>query len=282
MEAEQAGSGLSSNTWSAKPQTSHFVLVHGVGGGSWCWYRIRTLLESAGHRVTCVDLASAGIDRADPDTLFAFEDYNRPLVEFMAALPETEQVIVVGHSAGGLSLTEVSHKFPKKIRVAVYLAATMLKLGFCTHQDFLDGVPDLSRFGDKVYDLRFGKGTDEPPTSAVIAKPFLRQVAYNTSPPEDVTLASMLLKPGPVIALQSARFDSISSSSVDGVERVYIKTMQDNVVSMEQQEAMIRKWPPSRVFSIDADHSPFFSAPFLLFGLLINVASKNGSFGLEI
>jgi len=41
----------------------------------------------------------------------------------------------VGHSAGGLSVTEACHKFAKKIRLAVYVAATMLKLGFCTDED---------------------------------------------------------------------------------------------------------------------------------------------------
>lgn len=45
------------------------------------------------------------------------------------------QVILVGHSAGGLSVTKACHKFAKKIRLAVYVAATMLKLGFTTDED---------------------------------------------------------------------------------------------------------------------------------------------------
>ncbi|CAN1311453.1 Methylesterase 17 [Linum perenne] len=217
-------SGISSNT-----RRAHFVLVHGIGHGSWCWYKIRTLLESSGHRVTCVDLASAGVDPTDPDTLFKFEDYNKPLLDLIAALPENEQ-----------------------------------------------GAPDLSRYGDDVFDLRFGNGADQPPTSAVMARKYLRQIMYNTSPPEDVTLASMLLKPGPVIALRSARFDGLTSSSSEAVERVYIKAIQDNVVKLEQQETMIWRWPPTKVFSLDADHSPFFSAPFSLFGVLLNVAGGGG------
>lgn len=46
------------------------------------------------------------------------------------------QVMLVGHSAGGLSVTQACLKFPKKIRLAVYVAATMLPLGFRTHEDF--------------------------------------------------------------------------------------------------------------------------------------------------
>lgn len=49
-----------------------------------------------------------------------------------------DQVILVGHSAGGLSVTQATHKFSKKIRLAVYVAATMLKLGYSTDEDLKD------------------------------------------------------------------------------------------------------------------------------------------------
>lgn len=45
------------------------------------------------------------------------------------------------------------------------------------------GIPDLSEYGD-VYDLRFGLGNDQPPTSAVIKKEFLRKIGYHMSPQE--------------------------------------------------------------------------------------------------
>jgi len=50
---------------------------------------------------------------------------------------------------------------------------------------------------------------------------------------------------------------------------VYIKTTNDHMVKPEQQEAMIRRWPPSEVVAIDTDHSPFFSAPERLFELIL-------------
>ena len=48
------------------------------------------------------------------------------------------QVILVGHSAGGLSVTAATHKFARKISLAVYIGATMLKNGMKTEQDFKD------------------------------------------------------------------------------------------------------------------------------------------------
>lgn len=44
----------------------------------------------------------------------------------------------MGHSAGGLSVTLATLKFPKKIRLAVYVAATMLKHGFSSDEDIKD------------------------------------------------------------------------------------------------------------------------------------------------
>lgn len=93
---------------------------------------------------------------------------------------------------------------------------------------------------------------------------------------QDSTLAAMLLRPGPIRALQSARFTGENNEEVDRVPRVYIKTMHDHVVKPEQQDAMIKRWPPSDVYVLDSDHSPFFSAPFLLSGLLIKAAASVG------
>ncbi|KAA3453516.1 methylesterase 17-like [Gossypium australe] len=254
----------------------HFVLVHGIGGGAWCWYKIKCLMENSGYKVSCIDLKGAGTDRSDANSIVSFDDYNKPLMDFMSALPHTEQVILVGHSAGGLSVTQATHKFANKIRLAVYVAATMLKSGFLTDQDIKDGVPDLSQFGD-VYELGFGLGAEQPPTTAMVKKEFQRKIIYQMSPQEDSTLAAMLLRPGPILALQSARFKE-DGQMVEKVGRIYIKTMHDNVIKPEQQEAMIERWPPSQVHVLDSDHSPFFSAPFSFFGLLLKVAATSAGY----
>ncbi|KAJ8764049.1 hypothetical protein K2173_004940 [Erythroxylum novogranatense] len=253
-------------------QQHHFVLVHGLGGGGWCWYKVRCLMENSGYKVSCIDLKSSGIDPTSADSVLTFDDYNKPLIDFISSLPDHHQVILVGHSAGGLSITQAIHKFRGKIRLAVYIAATMLRLGFWTHQDFQDGVPDLSSFGD-VLELGFGLGDKQPPTSAIVKKEFQRKIIYQLSPPEVTTLAAMLLRPGPLMALQSAQFTA-ENDAIEEVRRVYIKTTRDNVVKPQQQDAMIQRWPPSAVYVLDSDHSPFFSSPFLLFGLLVKAAAS--------
>ncbi|KAG6578491.1 Methylesterase 17, partial [Cucurbita argyrosperma subsp. sororia] len=249
----------------------HFVLVHGISGGGWCWYKIRCLMENSGFKVTCIDLKGAGIDLSDPNSVVKFDDYNKPLLDFVSSLPENEQIILVGHSAGGLSVTQATLKFAKKIRLAVYVAATMLRFGFQTDQDIKNGVPDLSEFGD-AYDVGFGQGPQQPPTTAVVKRELQRKIIYHMSPHEDSTLASMLLRPGPILALRTARFRE-ENGELDRVKRVYIRTTYDRVIKPEQQEAMIREWLPEIVYEMDTDHSPFFSNPSLLFGLLVKAAA---------
>ncbi|KAI5665955.1 hypothetical protein M9H77_15808 [Catharanthus roseus] len=105
----------------------HFVLVHGSGHGSWCWYKVASLLKSMGHKVTALDLAASGINMDKQlHQIHSISDYSEPLMEFMANLPaEEERVILVGHSMGGLSISIAMERFPQKIAAAVFVAAYM-------------------------------------------------------------------------------------------------------------------------------------------------------------
>ncbi|KAH1072891.1 hypothetical protein J1N35_025219 [Gossypium stocksii] len=81
---------------------NHFVLVHGVCHGAWNWFKLKTQPESAGHRVTLLDLAASGVN--------------------MKAIHDA---IVVGHGLGGLNLALTMDLFPRKISVGVVFSAFM-------------------------------------------------------------------------------------------------------------------------------------------------------------
>nr|GMD25659.1 methylesterase 17-like [Ipomoea batatas]GME19301.1 methylesterase 17-like [Ipomoea batatas]GME20778.1 methylesterase 17-like [Ipomoea batatas] len=85
----------------------------------------------------------------------------------------------------------------------------------------------------------------------------------------------MLLRPGPIKALLNARFQE-GEDDVERVPRVYIRATRDNVVKPAQQDAMIKRWPPAEVYTLECDHSPYFSAPFMLSGLLLKAATSLG------
>lgn len=73
-------------------QGQHFVLVHGAQHGAWCWYKMKNLLEKAGHRVTAVDLMSAGISAVSADHVESFDQYNQPLYDLLESLSLSEKV----------------------------------------------------------------------------------------------------------------------------------------------------------------------------------------------
>ncbi|MCE3049578.1 Salicylic acid-binding protein 2 [Datura stramonium] len=108
-----------------KKQGKHFVLVHGACHGGWSWYKLKPLLEAAGHKVTALDLAASGIDLRKIEEVRTLHDYTLPLIELMESLPQEEKVILVGHSLGGMNLGLAMEKYPQKIYAAVFLAAFM-------------------------------------------------------------------------------------------------------------------------------------------------------------
>lgn len=103
----------------------HFVLIHGAFHGAWCWHKVLSLLKSAGHRVTAIDLGASGINPKRLDEISSFSDYAQPLMEFMGSVKQEERVILVGHSYGGLCISLAMEKFPGKILVAVFVSAYM-------------------------------------------------------------------------------------------------------------------------------------------------------------
>lgn len=103
----------------------HFVLVHGACHGAWSWYKLKPRLESAGHRVTALDLAASGINRKAIQDVHTMYEYTEPLLEFLASLPPKEKVVLVGHSLGGLNIALAMDKYPEKVAVGVFMAAFM-------------------------------------------------------------------------------------------------------------------------------------------------------------
>ncbi|KAF6177054.1 hypothetical protein GIB67_015929 [Kingdonia uniflora] len=78
------------------------------------------------YRVTALDLVDSGIDTKNMEVVGTMENYSKPLIEFLEyIIPKDENVILVGHSFEGLTLTLVMEKFINTISTAVFVAAFM-------------------------------------------------------------------------------------------------------------------------------------------------------------
>lgn len=99
-----------------------FVLVHGGGHGGWCYQPVARLLRAAGHDVYTPTLTGLGerrhllSDSVDLDT-HILDVVN--VVEFEGLA----DVILVGHSYGGMVITGVADRIGDRIGTLVYLDA---------------------------------------------------------------------------------------------------------------------------------------------------------------
>lgn len=67
--------------------SKHFIFVHGMGGGAWFWYEVKTLMEHYGFNATAMDLTAHGINKAIADDVTTVEQYTQPLIDAIANAP---------------------------------------------------------------------------------------------------------------------------------------------------------------------------------------------------
>ena len=119
MFAAASGLGLSAAPDRA-PQT--YVIVHGATGGGWDWKTVDHLLTADGNTVYRPTLTGLGerVHLANPDvnlTTHVTDIVNVILFE------DLHDVILVGHSYGGMVITGVMDRIPERIRHVVFLDA---------------------------------------------------------------------------------------------------------------------------------------------------------------
>lgn len=234
-----------------------FVLIHGAWHGAWCWHKIVPALELAGHDVIAPDLAALGVNK----TAAARVTLQRWVTDVCAILDrQDEPVILVGHSRGGIVISQVAETRPAKIRSLVYLTAFLVPSG----QTLLDMTTQGHDVAQRI--MRF-----DPEQHSVSLDPAaVKSVFYGYCSDEDVALARSLLVPEPAAPLSTPL--QLTEQRFGSLPRVYIECLRDEAIALDLQRRMQAELPCSRVQSIDTDHSPFFSRPAELARQLMQIA----------
>ena len=235
-----------------------FVLVHGGCHGGWCWERITPELERQGHKVLTPDLPGAGADKT-PLRDVTLGDRGRFVADLVSQ--QAKPVILLGHSMGGLSISHAAEAAPDRIKALVYLAAFLLRDGDtmwqCAERVPMD-VPKIILSED-------GRISHFPESSIV-------DLFYNTTAPDWVARAVAQAGHESIeIASTPLR---VSEGRFGRVPRYYIETLRDRAMLPELQRLMQRDWPCKQVFTIDSDHSPFYSHPDQLLAHLEAIAAE--------
>ena len=220
-----------------------FILVAGAMHGAWVWHRVVPLLQRAGHRALAPDLPGLGDNRSitpGEATLAGWADF------LVAGARETGgPVVLVGHSRGGHVIGEAAERAPELLTGLVYVTAVLAQPG----QNAL-----------KAIGIHTDDSSLHPSPDAVMTMPadVALPIFYNRCTPADAAEAGRRLCPE--AHAPSATPSGVSWERWGRVPRAYVECSDDRAVPLERQRAMQALAPCDPVFTLDADHSPFFSA----------------------
>jgi pimeloyl-ACP methyl ester carboxylesterase len=141
---------------------THFVLVHGAWHGSWCWARLRRLLAAQGHEVFTPTLTGLGERSHLLSRDIGLETHVADVTNLLA-WEDLRDIVLVGHSYGGIVVRHAADRMADRIRSLVYLDAFVTENG----QSLLDTLPDGGA-ADREQAARDGDGWKVKPIPAAV------------------------------------------------------------------------------------------------------------------
>lgn len=105
-----------------------FVLIHGAWHGGWCWRDVRKILQADGHNVFTPTLTGLGERSHLRSAAINVDTYVLDIANLIT-WEELNQVVLVGHSYGGVIVSGVCDRMKSRIAHAIYLDAIAPKNG---------------------------------------------------------------------------------------------------------------------------------------------------------
>lgn len=277
-----------------------YVLVHGGWHNRSSWDKVTPILEAQGHSVLTLDLPGAGANAiapkslgARPFDLAAFATEPSPvadvtqdertqavvaLVNEGASLSEGN-VVLVGHSAGGMTISAVAEQVPERLAAIVYLAGFMVPpglslLAMLPHEAMSSALSTGLFVGDPA---AIGATRINPGPADAAYKSLLKASFYADVTDADFAQAASQLhcdEPNGGALTPSA----ITPGRFGAVPRHYIRTTQDRAVPLTGQDHMIATVDgtiggATITHTLESSHSPFLSQPAALATILLDISA---------
>jgi pimeloyl-ACP methyl ester carboxylesterase len=244
--------------WEKETEVATYVLVHGGGHGGWCYQRITPMLRSAGHAVYTPTLTGLG-ERAHllrPDI-----DLDLHITDVVAVLQyeDLSNVVLVGHSYGGMVVAGVADRATDRVGHIVYLDAAIPVNGESL-VDVAKAAMDATRAGARVVDgieLVLWPGTD--PLNY-----------YGVTDPDDIAWMKPKLTPHPWKCFEQPLRLS-NGAAVQEIPRTIINCT--STMRMRDPGRMKRAVAADRVWEIDTGHDLMITEPQAVAEMLLRVAT---------
>jgi pimeloyl-ACP methyl ester carboxylesterase len=164
------------------------------------------------------------------------------------------KMVLVGHSMGGITITEVANRHPDRVAHLVYVAALVLPPG------------------GTVFDLY---GFDQDPAAADPAgvMPLMDESTAHRMFAADLTPEAFSPAHAQCVPEPFGLFAATVSGYDSGVAATYVRCLRDGAVSGEVNDQMVERLQPAVVHDIDADHDIMLSQPDVVADLLNGVAA---------
>ncbi|HDR7781759.1 MULTISPECIES: alpha/beta fold hydrolase [Bacillus] len=221
---------------------STYILIHGAWQGEWAWELVKPQLKAFGHTVVTLDLPGSGKDMT-PSQNITLDSYVNAVTATINQ--QNEKVILVGHSMGGIVITQTAELIPNKIDKLVYLCAFLPQNGESLGSK-LDGEagPQFS--------------INENDMTAELIPELTEQTFLNATKNAAIKESSFKqMRPQPLGPFQQEL--KISEENFGTIDRIYIETTLDRAIPIDFQRRMNTETPCAKVITLEADHSPFFS-----------------------
>jgi len=226
------------------------LVAHGAWSAGWAWRKMHPLLAARGHRLCTptytglgerAHLAHRGIDLdAHIEDLLSVMHYE-----------DLSEVVLLGHSYGGMVATGLAERVPERIARRIYLDAFVPRDG----ESLLDLVPAKSRAAMREAAAQQGEGWRIPPNPVP-----------EDTPEDDRAWLLPRRVPQPLATFeQPLRLLGVA----DHLPRSYIyctRIAPGDVFRPFAERA--RSEPGWRLHELDASHSPNVTAPEALAALL--------------
>ncbi len=233
-----------------------FLLVHGSWHGPWCWDYLKPALARLGYAAETVSLPSCG---DSPQGLGGLADDAETVSRVAAGI--VGDVVIVGHSYGGVPITEAT--YGPNVKRLVYLAAFMPDTGR-SYVSYLPPGPLPPYVGLRE------DGTFAVPEGQAHA------AFYADCTPETSEWATARLR----LQSQAVMAPAITDAAWRKIPSTYIVTTQDQALPPDFQRMFAAQAGEVREFV--SSHSPFLSRPDDLAQLLVAIAGMAEATPVEI
>lgn len=229
-----------------------FVLVHGGSHGSWCWDKVRPLLEEEGFAVVTPDLPMDDAERG-------VSEWAEIVVDELSAV--TDDVVLVGHSLSGLTLPVIATQRP--VARMVFLGA-MVPMPGISYYEYL-ATPE----GTGAVTMPFDRVVLDDLGRTIVPEPVAREVFYADCSEPDIVHALDRLVPSAPAAFREpcpiAVWPSVESTT-------YVLMTEDRAVDPAWSRRVCAERLGITPIELSGSHSPFLSRPDQLVRVLVGLA----------